>query len=188
MAYVMRLLIIAGSLALTGSNCSSHGAPAGLLPDLIASFDCSQGPSEADEIAIERRLFLAGFDVLNRARLARELRVEFSPTVRIDAIDRQGRIVSVTGFGHPRPGQQPKATHYLYISLYSQPPTQRDAELERELESLASAIPECSMRSVERHSNPASIEWLYLDIAGKTRDWFGQAKREAPGSDTRSVH
>jgi hypothetical protein len=159
-----------------------------LLPELGVSLDCSEGPSSADEITIERNLFQAGFDVLNRARLARELHVEFTPPVRIDAIDEHGRIVSVTGFGEPRAGGQQEATRYLDISLYSQPPTSRDAKLERDLESLAWAIPKCSVRKVERHSNPASVEWLYRDIARKTRGWLHQAEREAPASDTHRVH
>jgi hypothetical protein len=185
---VTRPVFLASFLALTANGCSSDSAPAGLLPDLGVSLDCSEGPSSADEISIEKNLFQAGFDVLNRARLARELHVEFNPPVMIDAIDKHGRIVTVTGFGEPRTGGQQESTRYLDSALYSQPPTSRDARLEGNLENLARAVQKCSVRKVERHSNPASIGWLYRDIARQTRGWFGQAERQAPASDTHRVH
>jgi hypothetical protein len=133
-------------------------------------------------------LYSAGFDVLDRARLARELRLDFSPPVRIDAIDRKGRIVSVTGFGDAIPRDQPAESFYVAVSLYSRPPTSRDAGLEAQLESVASEIPMCSVTKVERHTNSATIEWLYEDVAKKVRGWFSQAKRAAPASDTQRVH
>jgi len=159
-----------------------------LSPDLNISLDCSQPLRPAAEIALEKGLYSVGFDVLDRARLARDLRVEFSPSVSIDAIDPKGRMVSVTGFGEDVPTEQGKRPFYLAVSLYSRPPTSRDTALEGELEKLAREVSMCAVAKVERHTNPASIEWLYDDIAKRTRGWFEQAQHEAPASDARRVH
>lgn len=180
--------VLAASLAILASGCSSNGGPSGLQADLGVSLDCSKPLRPGDEIALEKGLYSAGFDVLNRARLARELRAEFSPPVMIDAIDPQGRMVSVTGFSPPDVDPNWNTSFFLAVSLYSHPPTVRDAKLEATLRSLASSVPACSIRKIERHRNPASIEWLYIDTAKTTRGWFGQAEREAPASDARRVH
>jgi hypothetical protein len=182
-----RILAFSGAFALVAALCSCSTSGEGLSPDLNISLDCSQPLRAVDEIALEKRLYSIGFDVLNRARLAREMRVEFSPPVMIDAIDAEGRMVSVTGFGEIVSGQEQMPT-YLGISLYSRPPTSRDAKLETQLESLAADVPKCSVRKVERHVNPASIDWLYRDITKRTRGWFAQAKDSAPASVTHRVH
>ena len=177
----LALLVCGGA-----SGCSSTSE--GLSPDLNITLDCSQPLGPADEIEIEKGLYSAGFNVLNRARLARELRVEFSPPVTIDAIDAQDRMVSVTGFGDDVSTDQADRPYYVAVSLYSRPPTARDPRLEARLQELAVEVPMCSVAKVERHTNPASIEWLHKDIAKRTRGWFEQAKREAPASDARLVH
>lgn len=176
------------SLVVCLAACSCSLSSEGLSPDLNISLDCSQPLGPAGEIALEKGLYSVGFDVLNKARLARELRVDFSRPTSIDAIDQPGRMVSVTGFEASVPSEQEKRPFYLAVSLYSRPPTSRDAALEAQLEKLAGEISMCSVAKVERHSNPASIEWLYNDIAKRTRGWFEQAQREAPASNTRRVH
>ena len=183
-----RCVLLAGILALGGSGCSSAAAPSGLLPDLNLTLRCKESPSVADEVKIEKDLYSAGFDVLNRARLARELRLEFSPPIMINAIDRNGRLVSVTGIASLLQGQQRQWPYYLAISLYSHPPTSRDARLERSLENMTAGIPKCSPETVERHSNSASAESLYREIATQTRGWFGEAEEQAPSSDAHRVH
>ena len=186
-----RLSVFGISLFVCAGVCGCASSGEGLKPDLNIDLDCSRPLGPADEIAIENGLHAAGFDVLNRARLARELRVEFSSPVTIDAIDAidaQARMVSVTGFEDPTPNEQEERRFYLFVSLYSRPPTSRDVALETQLQKIAAEVPMCSVTKVERHANAASIEWLHKDIAKKTRGWFNQAKREAPASDARRVH
>jgi len=173
-------------LLLCAGSCASSSE--GLSPELNISLDCSQPLGAADEIAIEKGLYSAGFDVLNRSRLARELRVEFSPPVTIDSIDAKGRMVNVMGLEVPKTTEQEKRKFYLSISLYGRPPTSRDSALEARLQKLATEIPICTVTKVERHTNGASMEWLHKDIAKRTRGWFEQAKRAAPASDARRVH
>ncbi len=186
---MQRVAFLAASLALVASSLlSCTRAQGGLLPDLGVSLDCARALRSAEEIAIEKSLYSAGFDVLNRSRAARELRVEFSPPVRIDAIDQQGRIVSVTGFGDTSRTQQQQGSFNLEFSLFSRPPTSRDGKVETEVERVAAGVPTCSVRKVDRHANPASVEWLYEDVANVTQGWFAQARREAPASDTHRVH
>lgn len=181
------ILALLPSLGLCVGACSCASNGEGLKPDLNITLDCSQPLRSVDEIAIEKSLYSAGFDVLNRARLARELNVDFSPSVTIDAIDARSRIVAVTGLEDPTPNEEERS-FYLHVSLYSRPPTVRDAQLEARLERLTADIPMCAVTTVERHTNAASIEWLHKDIAKKTRGWFEQANREAPASDARRVH
>ena len=174
------------SLLLCSGSCISNSE--GLSPELNITLDCSQPLGTADEIAIEKGLYSSGFDVLNRARLARELRVEFSPPVTIDSIDTKGRMVSVTGLEVPTTTEREKRKFYLAFSLYGRPPTSRDPALEARLQKLAAEVPVCTVTKVERHTNASSIEWLHKDIAKRTRGWFEQAQREAPASDARRVH
>ncbi len=184
-----RITFLVASLALAVSSLSScNRAKDGLRADFGVSLDCARALRSADEITIEKSLYSAGFDVLNRSRLARELRVEFSPPVRIDAIDQQGRILSVTGFADTSPTQHQQANFNLDFSLYTRPPTSRDRKVETDLERVAAGIPMCSVRKVDRSVNPASVEWLYTDLAKTIRGWFAQARREAPGSDAHRVH
>lgn len=182
-----RTALILSALVSAGA-CSCTSSSEGLSPDLNISLDCSQKLSLADEIELETGLYSAGFDVLNRARIARDLRVEFPPAVSIDAIDPKGRIVTVDSFGEGLSNEQGKTTFYLNLSLVSRPPTSRDTALETLLEKLAAEVSTCTVAKVERHANNASIEWLYDDIANRTRGWFEQAKQEAPTSNGRRVH
>lgn len=185
---VQRNVALTLSLLVCAGACSCASSGEGLSPDLHISLDCSQSLGPADEIALEKDLYSAGFDVLDRARLARELRVEFSPPVSIDAIDGKGRMVNITGFAAPVRSKQETPPFFLAVSLYSRPPTSRDAALETELEKLARAVPMCSVGKVERHTNLASVGRLYDHIAKRTRGWFEQAQRAAPASDARRVH
>jgi hypothetical protein len=181
-ALILSALVSAGPRSCTSSSSE------GLSPDLNISLECCQRLGPADEIKIETGLYSAGFDVLNRARIARDLRVEFAPTVSIDAIDPRGRIVTVDSFGEGVPSEQGNSPFYLNLSLVSRPPTSRDTALEKHLEKLAAEVSTCSAVKIERHSNTASLQWLYNDIAKRTRGWFEQAKQEAPASNARRVH
>jgi hypothetical protein len=184
----VRLIFVLGIGAFC-TGCFRVG-PEHLNSDFGLDLDCSARIAPTDEVQLGQRLYSLGFDVLNRAQLAREMRVEFSSPVQIDAIDASGRMVSVVGTS-VEADMRPKDTapFWLSIALYSKPPTVRDSALERQLEQIARAIRTCSVTRIQRGANGADdSQKVYKQTEKMTRGWFLQAQQMAPNSSAYLLH
>jgi len=175
---------VAALLVLTA--CSGGEPNVGLAPDMHFWLDCQEQLDDAGQAVIEEGLFTAGFDVLNTARAAREQQVEYPYPVKIEALDKHGRVVSIHGF-EPNSGFKGKSDRPFTTSasLFTNPPTRRNAKLEETILSVMSKKPSCSVRDVQRNSNGPASEAVYQDTIKRTKGWFDQAR--AMGSSSKAV-
>lgn len=168
--------------------CSSGHRNVGLAPDLHFWLDCREQLGEADQIAIEEGLFAAGFNVLNTARAAKEQQVEYPYRVKIEALDEDGRVVSLRGFEpgsrFAGRGDRPFATS---VSVFTEPPTRRDDRLEKAVLSIMASNVACSVRDVQRNSNDVASKAIYRRTVKRTEGWFEQARAMGSSSAVR-VH
>ena len=167
--------------------CSAGERDVGLAADMTFRLYCREQLDFAGQAVIEEGLFKAGFDVLNTARAAKEQQVEYPYPVKINALDKQGRLVSLHGFepdsGFEGESDRPFATS---VGLYTDPPTRRNAKLEATILSIMSKIPTCSVGDVQRNSNGAESKATYERTIELTKGWFEQARGSS--SESLRVH
>jgi hypothetical protein len=145
----------------------SDTKPTSFSADLAFHFDCKDkaGPSEQ---AIEQFMTAKGFRTLDKVRAGTKLSPDFSwmkmDTVGIDSARRQ---ITFKGFA-----DQPGA---YSVSLYSEPPTQRSKDLEKDLLGFTEKTLGCKNSEVHHAENPAGAKDLYDKSFSMTVDWFRQA-------------
>ena len=166
--------------------CTTRSPP--LLPEIELTLDCSQLPRRSDGVAVEKALFAAGFDVLNAARLAEELKMRFEPPVSIDAIDGQGHIVSIRGVYAHLPRQQRSQRASLIFAFYDRPNGPKASSPKSQLSTLARQLPMCQVTRVEPHANGPSAASSYEKMANDIRSHLNSARVEAPNSETHRQH
>jgi hypothetical protein len=174
------------ALLLTLAGC--NGPAVGLAPDLNFWVDCPR-LSDDDQIKLENHLYAAGFDVLNRSRLARQLKEDYPPLVQIDAVDRRGFMfeISVLPFETDLRTAPAKIVS-ADAALYSPPPTRHDKKTEEAVLAMTTADLGCSPRQIERNENGAASGEMYRHVARLKRGWFAQAKAAAPQSNALHLH
>jgi hypothetical protein len=145
----------------------SDTKPTSFGADLAFHFDC-KGKTGPSEQAIEQFMTAKGFRTLDKVSAGNKLSPDFSwmkmDTVGIDDARRQ---ITFKGFA-----DQPGA---YAVSLYSEPPTQRSKDLEKDLLGFTEKTLGCKNSEVHHSENPAGAKDLYDKSFSITEDWFRQA-------------
>lgn len=158
--------------------------PGPLRPDMSLRVDCSQQPSNQKLLNLKRAIFEAGFDVLDKVQLAKEARTAYPFTLRVDAIDKAGRYISILAIQTTDdPRSQANEPFEISVGLYSEPPTKRDQGLEQLIQSLVTSGLGCSEVTIERHENSLDAKAIYTLTSGYVRDWVKQAREMHASTD-----
>ena len=140
--------------------------PTSFGADLAFHFDCKGNPPS--EQAIEGFMTAKGFRSLDKVAAGKKLDTDFSwmkmDTVGIDSARRQ---ITFKGFAD-QPGT-------YAVSLYSEPPTHRSKDLEKELMGFTEKTLGCKTSEVHHVENPAGAKDLYDKSFSMTEDWFKEA-------------
>ena len=174
------------AVLLTVGAC--RGPTVGLAPDLSFWVDCPR-LSDGDQIKLENNLYAAGFDVLNRSRLARQMREEYPPLVQIDAMDRGGFLFDMTVL--PLEAGSRRASSKIVsadVALYSRPPTRHDDKMEQAILTMTTADLGCSARQLAHNDNGTGSGEMYRGVAKLNRGWLEQAKATSPESNALHLH
>ncbi|HEX4300093.1 MAG TPA: hypothetical protein VH327_04415 [Gammaproteobacteria bacterium] len=133
--------------------------------DLAFHFDCKANPSEQ---AIEQFMTAKGFRTLDKVAAGKKLVPDFSwmkmDTVGVDSARRQ---ITFKGFAD-QPGT-------YSASLFSEPPTHRSKDLEKDLLGFTEKTLGCKNSEVHHVENPAGAKDLYDHSFSVTETWYQQA-------------
>lgn len=136
--------------------------------DLTFRFDCKGKANPPSEQAIEAFMTAKGFKPLDKVKAGAKLTPDFSwmhlDTVGIDAARRE---IAFKGFA-----DQPDS---YSVSLYSEPPTQRSKDLEKDLSEFTEKTLGCKNSKLAHVDNPAGAKGLYDHFFSMTESWYQQA-------------
>lgn len=146
--------------------------------DLAYTFDCKGNTPSAQ--AIEQFMKDKGFQPLDKVLAGKKLTPDFSwMKMDIVGLDPAHRQISFKAFA-----DQPDDYH---VSLYSEPPTQHDKDLEGALKDFTHKTLGCKNNHIGRLDNPAGAKDLYDKSVSTTEGWFQQAAGVAPAASTTSA-
>ncbi|HEY1772974.1 MAG TPA: hypothetical protein VGH91_07265 [Gammaproteobacteria bacterium] len=150
--------------------------PTSFGADLAFHFDCKP-KTVISEQAIEQFLTAKGFRPLDKVAAGKKLTPDFSwmkmDTVGIDDARRQ---ITFKGFA-----DQPDS---YAVSLYSEPPTHRSKDLEKDLMAFTEKTLGCKTSEVHHVENPAGAKDLYDKSFSLTEGWYQQAAGIQPTATT----
>ena len=136
--------------------------------DLAFQFDCKGKASPPSGQAIEQFMTSKGFRVLDKVKAGKKLTPDFSwMHLDVVGIDSQRREIAFKGFA-----DQPDT---YAVSLYSEPPTSRNKDLEKELLGFTEKTLGCKNGQIHHVENPAGAKGLYDKFFSTTEGWFQQA-------------
>ena len=138
---------LCGSLVLLA--CISESTAQGLAPDMAVRFDCPGNVTPRFESDIETFLTEKGFKVANLERVRRQFNVGFYP-LEIEGYDSRRWMVHLISLN----------TTYS-LGLYSPPPTQHDAVLERDLIDLITQRLKCTISSLNHSENGPEAKGIF---------------------------
>ncbi|HSN17125.1 MAG TPA: hypothetical protein VLV87_02855 [Gammaproteobacteria bacterium] len=143
--------------------------------DLTYTFDC-KGKSPSVQ-AIQQFMADKGFQTLDKVAAGKKLTPDFS-WMKLDVVglDSAHRQISFKTFA-----DQPDDYH---VSLYSEPPTQHDTDLEGALMAFTGKTLGCKNHRKQRLDNPAGAKGIYDKSVTTTEGWFQQAAGTAPAAAT----
>ncbi|HEY3645947.1 MAG TPA: hypothetical protein VGM16_11470 [Gammaproteobacteria bacterium] len=143
--------------------------------DLAFQFECKGKANPPSEQAIEQFMTDKGFRPLDKVKAGKKLTPDFSwmhvDTVGIDSARRE---IAFKGFA-----DQPDS---YAVSLYSEPPTQRSKDLEKDLLKFTEKTLGCKNSKLAHVENPAGAKDLYDKFFSMTEGWYSQAAGVAPAS------
>ena len=143
------LIVIAALLVLFGC-----GREQKLAADLAFNFTCSGASYPASEAAIEKFVASHGFTVFNEERVRRQYKLAMYP-LAIDGFDARHRMLDFRGINEKSSDKpEPVATIYS-VGLYSPPPTQHDANLEKAMQDFVSGTLKCDVSNISHGDNGA---------------------------------
>ena len=132
------------------------GREKALAPDYAFNFKCTGAAYPASETAIESFLTSHGLTAFNEERVRRQYRLTMYP-LAIDGVDKRRRMLDFRGINEKTSDEPvPKATIYS-VGLYSPPPTQHDAALERAMLAFVQKGLKCEVSKVSRYTNGAQV-------------------------------
>ena len=136
--------------------------------DLTFHFDCKGKANPPSELAIEQFMTAKGFHALDKVKAGTRLTPDFSwmhmDTVGIDSARRQ---ITFKGFA-----DQPDS---YSASLFSEPPTHRSKDLEKDLLDFTEKTLGCKNGKIAHVENPAGAKDLYDKSFSMTEGWFQEA-------------
>ena len=136
--------------------------------DLTFQFDCKGKANPPSEQAIEGFMTAKGFKPLDKVKAGTKLTPDFSwmhvDTVGVDSARHE---IAFKGFA-----DQPDS---YSVSLYSEPPTQRSKDLEKDLLAFTETTLGCKNSKVAHVENPAGAKDLYDHFFSVTEGWYQQA-------------
>lgn len=151
--------------------------PTSFGADLAFHFDCKGKGGQPSEQTIEQFMTAKGFRVLDKVAAGKKLTPDFSwmkmDTVGIDGARRE---ITFKGFAD-QPGS-------YAVSLYSEPPTHRSKDLEKDLLAFTEKTLGCKNSEVHHVENPAGAKDLYDKSFSMTEGWFQEAAGLAPAATT----
>jgi hypothetical protein len=145
--------------------------------DLAFSFDCKGKANPPSEQAIEQFMTAKGFRPLDKVKAGTKLTPDFS-WMHVDTvgIDDARREIAFKGFA-----DQPDS---YSVSLYSEPPTSRSKDLEKDLLEFTEKTLGCKNSKLAHVENPAGAKDLYDHFFSVTEGWYQQAAGAAPAATT----
>jgi hypothetical protein len=151
--------------------------PTSFGADLAFHFDCKGKANPPSEQAIEGFMTAKGFRALDKVKAGKKLDPDFSwMHLDVVATDSTRREISFKGFA-----DQPDS---YSVSLYSEPPTHRSKDLEKDLLGFTEKTLGCKNSQVVHVENPAGAKDLYDHFFSVTEGWFQQAAGIQPTAAT----
>jgi|GEM_PF-2804147 len=140
--------------------------PTNFGADLAFQFDCKGKAASAD--TIEAFMTAKGFQPLDKVKAGTKLTPDFSwMKLDIVGIDSARREITFKGF--------PDQPGTYAVSLYSEPPTHRSKDFEKELMGFTEDKLGCKNHEVHHVENPAGAKDLYDHAFSVTQGWYQQA-------------
>jgi len=141
--------------------------PTSFGADLAFQFDCKDKATPPSE-AIQGFMAAKGFRPLDKVKAGTKLTPDFSwMKLDIVGIDSARREITFKGF--------PDQPGTYAVSLYSEPPTHRSKDLEKDLMGFTEKTLGCKNREVHHVENPAGAKDLYDHAFSMTETWYQQA-------------
>ena len=136
--------------------------------DLTFQFECKGKTNPPSEQAIEGFMTAKGFKPLDKVKAGAKLTPDFS-WMHLDTVgtDSTRHEIAFKGFA-----DQPDS---YSVSLYSEPPTTRSKDLEKDLMEFTEKTLGCKNSKVAHVENPAGAKDLYDKFFGVTESWYQQA-------------
>ncbi|HEY3859037.1 MAG TPA: hypothetical protein VGM47_05430, partial [Gammaproteobacteria bacterium] len=131
------------------------------------------------EQAIEQFMTAKGFRPLDKVKAGTKLTPDFS-WMKLDTVGVDSARRELTFKGFPdQPGT-------YAVSLYSEPPTHRSKDLEKDLLGFTEKTLGCKTSEVHHVENPAGAKDLYDHAFSVTEGWYQQAAgMQAPAPSTK---
>ena len=141
--------------------------PTNFGADLAFQFDC-KGKTNSPADAIEAFMTAKGFQPLDKVKAGTKLTPDFSwMKLDIVGVDSARREITFKGF--------PDQPGTYAVSLYSEPPTHRSKDLEKDLMGFTEKTLGCKNNEVHHVENPAGAKDLYDHAFSVTQSWYQQA-------------
>lgn len=139
--------------------------------DLAFQFDC-KGVSPSER-TLSQFMSDKGFHPLDKVAAGKKLTPDFSwMKTDVVGIDSARRQMEFKVFAD--------APEDYHVSLYSEPPTRRSKDLEKELLAFTGKTLGCKNSEVTRVDNPAGAKDLYDHSVAMTEGWFQEAAGRQP--------
>ncbi len=158
-----------------GGDDDSDDKPTSFGADLAFHFDCKGKTSSPSEQAIEDFMTAKGFQPLDKVKAGKKLVPDFSwMKMDIVGVDSARRQITFKGF--------PDQPGTYAVSLYSEPPTHRSKDLEKDLLGFTEKTLGCKNSEVKHVENPAGAKDLYDKSFSMTQGWYQQAAGIQPAA------
>lgn len=142
--------------------------PTNFGADLAYQFDCKGKANPPSVQAIQDFMTAKGFKPLDKVKAGTKLTPDFSwMHLDVVATDSTRHEIAFKGFA-----DQPET---YSVSLYSEPPTTRSKDLEKDLMEFSEKTLGCKNSKVAHVENPANAKDLYDKFFSMTEAWYQQA-------------